>query len=378
MVSIPVQLIAHSLICPSGNTSEMVFQAVMDSKRALRPYRPGMGNEIIAAALYPEQIRMLADQFGLSRYSVFEQMGICAIQSALEKTSVLPAAADCVFILSSTKGNIEWLGKESDQRINLACSARLIAQYFKNPNAPIVVSNACISGALALITGKRLLESGKYRHAVVIGADRLSDFVIAGFRSFQALSPGFCRPFDRDRDGLNLGEAAACMILSVARDAGDTSAVLSGGGLSNDANHLSGPSRTGAELAVAIEDALLEARITPGDIDMIAAHGTATPYNDEMEAKALFLAQVNHAPLHSLKSHLGHTLGAAGIIESVIACMAMNEGVLVPSLSYTHPGVPVTIQVSTEGSALQTDHLLKTASGFGGCNAALVWSRLGQ
>lgn len=377
MTSIPVQLIAHSLICPSGNTSGAVFQAVMDKKPALRPYRPYTGNGIIAAALHREQVRMLEDQFGRN-YSVFEQMGIYAAQAALDKTGVLPDAADCVFILSSTKGNIEWLERESDQRINLAFSARLIAQYFNNPNTPIVVSNACISGALAMIMGKRLLESGRYRHAVVIGADRLSDFVIAGFGSFQALSHSFCRPFDRDRDGLNLGEAAACMILSVDNNAGDASAILSGGGLSNDANHLSGPSRTGAELAAAIEDALGEARIAPEDIDMIAAHGTATRYNDEMEAKALALAHVDHAPLHSLKSHLGHTLGAAGILESVVACMAMERGVQVPSLGYACCGVPAAIRVSTEGSALQADHLLKTASGFGGCNAALVWSRIGQ
>src|SRR5690606_31761464 len=134
--------------------------------------------------------------------------------------------------------------------------------------------------------------------------------------------------------GLNLGAAAACMVLSASYGRRQSAMRLSGGGLSNDANHLSGPSRTGAELATAIKQALTEAAIKPEMVGTISAHGTATRYNDEMEAKAIALAGLSHAPLHSLKSYVGHTLGAAGIIESIIACKAMAAGMQIPTLRF--------------------------------------------
>lgn len=304
----------------------------------------------------------------------FEQTCIFTIQRALHSSGINPASADCLFVLSSTKGNIGEINTGQDSQNTLFSSAKKIAAYFKNQNRPLVVSNACISGVLALIMAKDQLENRSFKHVIVIGCDVLSEFVINGFESFQALSTEPCRPFDKTRNGLNLGEAAACIILS-SDTTNNNTIKIAGGGLSNDANHLSGPSRTGEELATAIRQALKEASLTAQAIQMISAHGTATRYNDEMEAKALELAGAQHAPLHSLKSYMGHTLGAAGIIETIFAAMAMKEAILLPSLNFSETDVPAAIQVCTQAQPAEIDYVLKTASGFGGCNAALVLSK---
>jgi 3-oxoacyl-[acyl-carrier-protein] synthase-1 len=378
----PVYTISHSILSPLGNTSEQCFNTVTNGTAAIKRYEDSSitPQPFYAARLSPDQMQMLQSRYGGGKeiYSPFEQMCIYAVEEALSKTTIDPRNEDCVFILSTTKGNIEWLGRQSDERISLFHAAQLIADRFEMKHKPVTVSNACISGSLALITASRMLEAGKYKHAIVLGCDRFSSFVFSGFQSFHALADGLCKPFDKDRTGINLGEAAGCMILSVDQHAGleQPMAILSGGGISNDANHLSGPSRTGAELSDAINQAVKQAGITHKDIGMISAHGTATVFNDEMEAKALNLSGVATVPLHSLKSYVGHTLGAAGIIESIIACMAMQQNVLPVSLGYEHSGVTEPVNVLQQPLQQAYNYVLKTASGFGGCNAALVWKRI--
>ena len=157
-----------------------------------------------------------------------------------------------ILIISSTKGNISLLETETyndalNKRISLNTSAKLVAEYFQFANQPVVISNACISGLLAIITGMRLIQSGQYEHAVVAGADVISKFVLSGFQSFQAISAEPCKPFDAARNGINLGEGAGTMILSSNKNYSSGIKVI-GGSVSNDANHISGPSRTGEEL----------------------------------------------------------------------------------------------------------------------------------
>lgn len=322
---------------------------------------------------------MLAARYGggAAALSPFEQMCLYVAEEALAATHIDVRGNDCLLILSTTKGNIEWLNHQPDERISLHGSATLLGKRLGLSNTPLVISNACISGSLALIAAMRMLTAGRYRHVIVVGCDRFSSFVYSGFHSFHALAEGLCRPFDAQRKGINLGEAAACMILSADAAAGmeDPLALLAGGGVSNDANHLSGPSRTGEELAAAIRQAMQQAAVTPQQIGMISAHGTATVFNDEMEAKALNLAGLQQVSLHSFKSYAGHTLGAAGILESAIACMAMQQDLLPASLGYEEPGVSTPVRVQTGVAQARYDHILKTASGFGGCNAALVWKK---
>lgn len=369
----PAYIHNSAVFCPLGHHTESIFERMIAGCHAFIPkdFGPEHKSEMVAAI--PENLwHHLYEKFPQNGYSIFEKMCLFTAQQAISESQVDPGNDDCLFILSSTKGNIAALGQQTDERINLFTSAEKIARYFNNPNRPLVVSNACISGVLAIILAKDALENNQYKHVVVTGADLISDFVLSGFQSFLALSDEPCRPFDANRKGLNLGEAAACIILSNDGGESKNEIKITGGGLSNDANHLSGPSRSGEELAAAIKMALEEAKLNAQNIDFISAHGTATRFNDEMEAKALALAGVNQAPLHSLKSYLGHTLGAAGIIETIFGALCMEKGILLPSLNFSETEVPVPIHVCSNPQNTGIRYLLKTASGFGGCNAALV------
>jgi len=210
----------------------------------------------------------------------------------------------------------------------------------------------------------------------VTGGDIATEFVISGFQSFQAISPDPCRPFDRDRTGLSLGEGCGTMILSSLPGGRDRQAIVTGAATSNDANHISGPSRTGEELSWAISRAMKQASVTPGDISYISAHGTATPFNDEMEAKALDLSGLSHIPVNSFKGYWGHTLGAAGLVESVAAIASMRNNTLYRSAGFENPGVPVPINVIAQNQKAEIKVTLKTASGFGGCNAAILYQKV--
>jgi len=312
-------------------------------------------------------------------FTPFEQLLLSSIDDALDKTSIDPADKKTIFIISSTKGNIGLLETQPltealEKRIALHHSARLIAGHYHAANEPLVVSHACISGLLAIITAMRMLQSGQYDHAVIAGADLISRFVLSGFQSFQAISAEPCRPFDADRNGISLGEGAATVILSSNKNHSSEIRVC-GGSVSNDANHISGPSRTGEELFQAMSKALTASGITAKDIDFISAHGTATVYNDEMEAKAINLAGMQDVPVNSLKGYYGHTLGAAGLIESVISIRSLKENLLLPTLGFRKPGTNKPIRVSDQPQTGAFRHCLKTASGFGGCNAALVFSK---
>lgn len=369
----PVYYIADGLISPLGSRVADAYTQVSNGISAICKWDDeSICHDSFYAARIANDVLATVDKSYSDDYSILEKLCISTIKEALSKCTIETQSKDCVFIFSSTKGNIEWLHKYSDERILLNTSANNIAKHFNNPNPPIIISNACISGSAAIIMAKRLLQNNHFNNAVVIGADRLSRFVLSGFQSFQAIASEPCKPFDRDRKGINLGEAAACIILSTTRK---SNVAITGGAISNDANHLSGPSRTGDELANAIKKTINEAAIRAEDIDMVSAHGTATLFNDEMESKAIATAGLSSVSLHSLKSYVGHTLGAAGIIESIMACKSMMNNVTIQSLGYENNGVPATIKVETVAEKKEINNILKTASGFGGCNAALLWSK---
>ena len=180
---------------------------------------------------------------------------------------------------------------------------------------------------------------------------------------------------DADRNGINLGEAAATIILSSNKKLSRSRITIAGGSISNDANHISGPSLTGEELYQSIQNAIREARLSSDKIDFISAHGTATVYNDEMEAKALALAELISVPMNSLKGYYGHTLGAAGILESIITIRSMEENIVIPSIGMDRLGVSIPLNICSSLLSASLSNCLKTGSGFGGCNAAIVFSK---
>ncbi|HMG11467.1 MAG TPA: beta-ketoacyl synthase N-terminal-like domain-containing protein, partial [Mucilaginibacter sp.] len=214
-------------------------------------------------------------------------------------------------------------------------------------------------------------------HAVVTGADVISKFVLSGFQSFQAISPELCKPFDVNRNGINLGEGAATVILSAQKTSEDSIQII-GGAVSNDANHISGPSRTGEELYFAIDKAMKSAGLQAGDIDLISAHGTATIYNDEMEAKAITLAGLQAVPVNSLKGFYGHTLGASGLIEAIISAQSLKQNLIIPTKGFKEQGDANPINVCSQLISKQLNSCLKIASGFGGGNAAIILTKSQQ
>jgi len=369
-----VYIVGDNILSPIGKTTAENLEALKNGLSGVKQHTGlAMSPSPIAAALFDDEVDIDKN------YTKFENLLLSSIGDIMEGNELIIKSKKTLLLISTTKGNINLLETEPhtealNTRIALHTSAQLVANYFGFKNAPVVVSNACISGVLAILTGMRLLQSGQYENAVVAGADVVSKFVLSGFQSFQALSPEICRPFDKDRAGLNLGEGAGTIILSVHKKHPDDVKVL-GGAISNDANHISGPSRTGEELGFAIKKALLDAGMTGHDIDYISAHGTATPYNDEMEANAINFAGLQHAPVNSLKACFGHTLGAAGLIEAIVAIHAIKEGIIFPSLGYAKNGVTKPININTTLIKKTVKHALKTASGFGGCNAAIVFSK---
>lgn len=375
---------AHNIISPLGHTSAETFTAVVAGRSAVAAHPPVFaGGAPVWASKLPADWQPPAHLGPLGEYTRFEQLLIASIAGATAQVSVDLTSPRTLLVLATTKGNIGLLDDEpvlTDalfERLQLTHSARVVAARFGSPSAPVVVSNACISGVAALLVAQRLLAAGQYDTAVVAGADTVSRFVLSGFQAFQALSAGPCRPFSEDRDGINLGEAAATVVLThTAPAAGRGAPVrLAGGAITNDANHISGPSRTGQELATAIGEALAAAGLPAEAVGFIAAHGTATPFNDAMEAKAFGLAGVAGRPVSSVKGALGHTLGAAGLVEAVLAVLAMQHGQLLPTAGYSQPMQPQPLAVSAVAAAASSRVALKTASGFGGCNGALVFVR---
>lgn len=371
-----VFVISDNIISPLGDTTAINFEQVKNAVSGIQRHDlPEYHTQPFYASLL--------ERGDFPNYTngntKFEQLLISSIGKALEDSHIDISSKKTVLILSSTKGNIQLLEDNEDspalrERIALHTSAKRIAGDLNYHSEPLIISNACISGSLAILMGKRLIESGQYEHAVIAGADVVSKFVLSGFHSLMAVSPNPCKPFDGARDGITLGEGAATIVLSSTPDA-ESCIKIAGGAVSNDANHISGPSRTGEPLYTAIQKALKNAKTSINKIGFVSAHGTATIFNDEMEAKAFTLAELDTTPTYSLKGYYGHTLGAGGIIESIISMHSLKDNVVVASAGFNTLGVTNEINICNKLQQIKLTHCLKTASGFGGCNAALVFEK---
>ncbi len=368
-----------NIISPLGKEVDDNFDQVLQGVSGVKEYSdPAISD---SPAWVSKIVSPISDEIVLDNYSRYEQLLIASIKAAHKNSLVDITSKETLFVFSTTKGSISLLETENEnpditEGVNLFHSADLVTSYFANPNTPVVISNACTSGIVALIYAKRILDGGSYKNIVVAGADTISKFVYSGFQSFQALSPGPCHPFSENRNGINLGEAGATIILTAADENYTGNRIyLEAGSISNDSNHISGPSRTGAELSGVINKAIALSGLTAGDIDFVSAHGTATPYNDEMEAKALHLSGLESAPVNSLKGYFGHTLGAAGLVESVICIQSLLKNTAVASKGYEHPGVIPPLNIIQTPLYKNMKYCLKTASGFGGCNAAIIFSK---
>ena len=334
--------------------------------------------------LFREYLYKTKPDLQLDSFTRSEMLHILSIADVLKSSGVDIIDSRTLIILSTLKGNMDLIEGNKrlpaiePERVYLWKWGEFLGSFFNASNKPFVVSNACISGALAILIGSRLIKAGRYDHVIAAGGDILTEFAVSGFQSFQSLSPKPCKPFDAARDGLSLGEGCGTIVLSRNHSLCGMreKVIVAGGSCTNDAHHITGPSRTGEGLYVAICRALREASLDPLDIDYISAHGTATDYNDEMEGKALSWAGLERVPVNSFKGYFGHTLGAAGITESALAIDSMRNNELFRSAGFENLGISRHINILTDHVAKEVNHCLKTASGFGGCNTAVVFKKI--
>lgn len=271
-------------------------------------------------------------------------------------------------ILSATKGAVQDWDHYHKHRVYDICSHFSDKDYM---NEPITISNACISGLQAVELAHDGVSQGFWDTAIIIAFDEVSEFILEGFSCFHALSKSICQPFSKDRDGINIGSAVATAIVSKKNIFQKESYEVVSAANCNDANHISGPSRTGEGLYRAINN------VVPNGIhpDFISLHGTGTPFNDEMEAIALDRLKLNDIPVHSLKPIFGHTLGAAGLLELAICAEMMKHSKVLPSLNFKEKGTTVDLNVQKEIENRELNCILKTTSGFGGNNAAILMQK---
>ena len=318
----------------------------------------------------------LAEVAESQEFTRFESLLLEQLHNVISESGVDLSSDDSLLVISTTKGNIDHLAKDCEQipsRAYLDISAQLIADSLKCKNRPIVISNACISGVSAFVVARWLLTSKQYKHVIVAGCDALCEFITSGFASFKSISPNPCKPYDALRDGLTLGEAAGAILLTTDSALADGSAIrLAGVAISNDANHISGPSRTGDGLYYAISGAMNEAGVKSEDVGFVNTHGTATRYNDEMESKSVAWAELCDKPLNSLKGYIGHTLGASGVVETIVCAEELKQGYIFGTKGFNESDAPHPLMLSSEMQSIGKRCCVKSASGFGGCNAAIV------
>jgi 3-oxoacyl-[acyl-carrier-protein] synthase-1 len=237
------------------------------------------------------------------------------------------------------------------------------------------VATACSSSAKVFAQGERLIRAGLADAVVVGGVDSLCGSVLFGFNALELVSPEPCRPFDPERRGISIGEAAGFALLERGRDAADAGPWLVGYGESSDAHHMSAPHPEGLGARLAIHDALARAGLAPEQIDYINLHGTATRHNDEVEAKVVAAMFPPRTGASSTKGWTGHALGAAGIVEAAITLIALESG-LAPGTLHARSLDPVCgPQLRLDNERAELRYALSNSFGFGGNNCVLAFAR---
>ena len=320
------------------------------------------------------------------------RMMIAALDEALQQA---PGFKPELTVVGTTSGGMTF-GEEYYRALHgserLRRAASLIANYTPQKavmdaqealgiSAPCqVIANACASGTNAIGHAFECIRSGRYQRVLTGGYDALSELVFVGFDSLQAATPEKCRPFDHDRTGLVLGEGAAVLALenfeaAEARGATILAEVV-GYGLSTDNHHLTQPNPSGSGARQAMERALKSGRLSPNDVDYINAHGTATPFNDAAEGKAI-TELFGRVPVSSTKGMMGHSLGAAGAIEAVISLLALRDQLLPPNINFrgSDPTLDLDI-VANEARPARVQTILSNSFGFGGTNASVIFRAL--
>jgi 3-oxoacyl-[acyl-carrier-protein] synthase II len=373
-----------------------VSVAVVAGAAAATGLGPDLGTTWSRLLAGESAIRPL-DRFDASRYPARVASSIDGLEPAGGRSRLFsllemlvgrlgPVPPDCRLITATTKGCIDTFervrkGEGGDMAdVPLSAPAAWLAARLGLSRAGVNVNAACASSTAAVARAASLVASGRADAVLVVCMDLVSEFVFSGFSALQALDPAGCRPFDRARAGLSLGEGGAALLVMSAgrarREGRPALGAILGWGAANDATHITAPARNGCGLAHATRMAIARAGIAPDDIAAVNAHGTGTVYNDAMELVAFRdVFGPRPIPTNSVKGAIGHTLGAAGGIEAAIGLLALRHRTLPPTAGFREPEDGAEGRVSAAPQPIDGDLLLTTNSGFGGVNAALVLSR---
>lgn len=349
--------------------------------------------------------RHIPAAYSLKRMSRSDCMAMAATLEALAEAGLTPLAAELtaqtgVVIGGGAGGMLEcepvfgrYLAAGRDRLLgspfasfSCASSADHIATHLNLKGPKTTFMTACSSGATAIGFARDLIRQKAAKVVVCGGTEPLCRITYAAFNALQAVDPEFCKPFDRDRRGLSLGEGAGILILESLNHARRRGATIFGEvlgcGISCDANHMTAPDPTAAGAVEAMTAALADAGIGASEVDYINAHGTATPANDRMETRGirtLFGTRADAIPVSSTKSMIGHTLGAAGAIEAVACMLAIQHGFVPPTIHHETADDGCNLDfVPGHARHMAIDIVLSNSFAFGGNNTCLVFGRFAE
>lgn len=393
-----VAITGMGIISSIGNSVEENLNALLQSKHGISRIsniKTRHKDEIMVGeiALTNDQ---LIGQLNLSEsnnYSRTALIGVLAAKQAVKNANISDVNDCRTGLISATsvggmdmteKYYYEYLEDDTNRKYieghNGGDATQKIAEQLGITEFVTTISTACSSSANAIMLGARMIKAGKLDRVVVGGSDCLSKFTINGFKTLMILSDTYCKPFDKDRTGLNLGEAAAFLVLEsdeiVAEQNKKVLAYVSGYGNANDAFHQTASSENGEGATLAMQKAFKVSKLQPEEIDYINAHGTATPNNDLSESIAIQRVFGKKTPdLSSTKAFTGHTLAAAAAIEAVYSVLAIQHNTIFPNLNYASPIEKTGIVPVTAVKEKSINHVLSNSFGFGGNCSTLIFSK---
>jgi len=395
----PIAVTGMGAISAIGNNVAANFQSLVDSKPGIAPIQrlDTCHRGRLLAGEIPMSNAELYDRLGLSGETAYTRstlLGLLAATEAVEHAGGLNDGCRIGLVSATTVGGMDATEQYYDDYLisgehrhfipthPCGYAAEQIARHLGISDFVTTISTACSSAANAIMLGARMIRAGLLDRALVGGTDCLSRFTINGFQSLMIYSDSHCRPFDDHRNGLNLGEAAAYLLLEHPDVAGRCGrkplAYLTGYGNANDAFHQTASSEDGEGAYLAMLQALNVAGLAPAEIDYVNAHGTATPNNDLAEGTALlriFGSEYGLPPFSSTKAFTGHTLAAAGAIEAVFSVLSLRHQVIFPNLNFEQPIASLGIVPQTEPVNKIIKHVLSNSFGFGGNCSTLLFSK---
>ena len=398
MIEQGVAITGMGIISSIGTTVEENLHALVSSKKGIAPivHIHTRHKDTIKVGEVLQTNEELAAQLNLptdNNYSRTALLGCIAAKQAMANANSTDVEKYRTGLISATSvGGMDMTEKHSANFLSNTESQKYITSHHAGDSTQKIasqlgitdftttISTACSSAANAIMLGARLIKAGKLDRVVVGGTDCLSKFTINGFNTLLILSDTDCKPFDADRKGLNLGEAAAYLVLEsdaiVSEQNKEVLAYVSGYANANDAFHQTASSSNGEGAFLAMQKALQVAKLQPAQIDYINVHGTATANNDASEGAAIRRIFGDHIPdFSSTKAFTGHTLAAAGAIEAVYSVLTLQHNTLFPNLNFSTPIPALDMKPITQVQKKPVQHVLSNSFGFGGNCSTLIFSK---